>query len=143
MLHELIATGFYVGRLAYAPGTFGTLLGIPVVYLVSFNPWTILATVVALFLIGLISSNEMIKLTGDNDPEEVVIDEIVGYTACFLFVEPTLKTYILAFVLFRLLDIFKPFPINLFERFHGAYGVMLDDLVAGVMTSFLLFLLLK
>jgi len=142
MFHEFIATGAFVGRLP-APGTLGTLWGIPIVYLVSFNPWTILFAVVVLFVLGLISSNEVIRLTGDQDPEEVVIDEIVGYVACFLFVEPTLKTYILAFVLFRILDIFKPFPINLFERFHGAYGVMLDDLVAGIMASFILFLLLK
>ncbi|RLJ71085.1 phosphatidylglycerophosphatase A [Hydrogenivirga caldilitoris] len=143
MLHEFIATGFFVGRLAYAPGTLGTLLGVPLVYLVSFNSWTVITTVVALFVVGLVSSNEVIKLTGDQDPEEVVIDEIVGYIACFTFVEPTLKTYILAFILFRLLDIFKPFPINLFEKLHGAYGVMMDDLVAGIITSIILFLLLK
>jgi phosphatidylglycerophosphatase A len=143
MIHEFIATGFYVGRFPYAPGTFGTLLGIPIVYLVSFNPWTVLGAVVVLFIVGLISSNEVIKLTNDSDPEEVVIDEIAGYVACFLFVEPTLKTYLLAFLIFRVLDIFKPFPVNLFERFHGAYGVMLDDLVAGVLTSLILFLLLK
>ena len=142
MFHEFIATGAFIGRLP-APGTLGTLWGIPIVYLVSFNSWTILVAVIVLFVLGLVSSSEVIRMTGDQDPEEVVIDEIVGYVACFLFVEPTLKTYILAFLLFRVLDIFKPFPINLFERFHGAYGVMLDDLVAGVMTSFILFLLLK
>ncbi len=142
MFHEFIATGAFIGRLP-APGTLGTLWGIPIVYLVSFNTWTILVAVIVLFVLGLISSSEVIRMTGDQDPEEVVIDEIVGYVACFLFIEPTLKTYILAFLLFRVLDIFKPFPINLFERFHGAYGVMLDDLVAGVMTSFILFLLLK
>ena len=142
MFHEFIATGAFIGRLP-APGTLGTLWGIPIVYLVSFNTWTILVAVIVLFVLGLISSSEVIRMTGDQDPEEVVIDEIVGYVACFLFIEPTLKTYILAFLLFRVLDIFKPFPINLFERFHGAYGVMLDDLIAGVMTSFILFLLLK
>ncbi len=142
MIQELIATGFFVGRLP-APGTLGTLWGIPIVYLVSFNPWTTVTTVVFLFIVGLIASNGVIRLTGEQDPEEVVIDEIVGYVACFIFIEPSLKTYLLAFLLFRVLDIFKPFPINLFERFHGAWGVMLDDLVAGLMTSFILFLLLK
>jgi len=142
MLQELIATGFYVGRLP-APGTLGTLWGIPIVYLVSSNSWITVATVVLLFVVGLIASNGVIRLTGEQDPEEVVIDEIVGYVACFIFIEPSLKTYLLAFLLFRVLDIFKPFPINLFEKFHGAWGVMLDDLVAGLMTSFILFLLLK
>ncbi len=143
MIYELIATGFFVGRSPYAPGTLGTLVGVPIVYLVAFNPWTILASVVFLFVVGLISSNEVIKLTGEQDPKQVVIDEIAGYVSCFLLVEPTLKTYILAFLLFRLIDIVKPFPINLFERFQGAFGVMLDDLAAGLLTSFILFLLLK
>jgi len=142
MIYELIATGFYVGRINLAPGTLGTLLGIPLVYLVSFNLWTILVAIAVLFVVGLIASNEVIRITGEPDPEEVVIDEIVGYLACFIFISPSLKTYILAFVLFRLLDIFKPFPINLFEKLPGAYGVMLDDLVAGVFTSFILYLVL-
>lgn len=142
VLYELIATGFYVGRINFAPGTLGTLLGIPLVYLVSFNLWTILMAIAVLFVAGLIASNEVIRITGEPDPEEVVIDEIVGYLACFILVSPNLKTYILAFVLFRLLDIFKPFPVNLFEKLPGAYGVMLDDLIAGILTSFILYLLL-
>ncbi|NPA41115.1 MAG: phosphatidylglycerophosphatase A [Aquificae bacterium] len=142
MLHELIATGFYVGRLP-APGTLGTLLGIPLVYIVAFNWWTVLIALGVLFFIGLITSNEVIRITGEQDPEQVVIDEVVGYLACFLLIEPSLKAFILAFIIFRVLDIFKPFPINLFEKFPGAYGVMLDDLVAGLLTSFILFLLLK
>ncbi len=142
MIRELIATGFFVGRLP-APGTLGTLLGVPIVYLASFSSWTILTALAVLFFLGLISSNEVIRITGEEDPEEVVIDEIVGYVACFTFVEPTLKTYLLAFFIFRFLDIVKPFPVNLFEKLPGPYGVMMDDLVAGLMTSFILFLLLK
>jgi len=140
---QLIATGFLIGRIGIAPGTLGTLVGIPVLYIVSFNQWTIITATAILFAVGLIASNEIIRLTGDADPEEVVIDEIVGYMACFVFIAPTLKTYILAFIIFRVLDIVKPFPINLFERLPGAYGVMMDDLVAGLMTSFFLLLLLK
>ena len=142
MIRELIATGLFVGRLP-VPGTLGTLWGVPIVYLVSFSPWTILVALGVLFFLGLVSSNEVIRMTGDSDPEEVVIDEIVGYVACFIFVEPTLKTYLLAFLIFRVLDIVKPFPVNLFEKLPGPYGVMMDDLVAGLMTSFILFLLLK
>jgi len=143
VIHEFIATGFYIGRLGPAPGTLGTLLGIPVVYIASFNQWAIVLALLLLFVVGLITAGEVIALSGERDPEEVVIDEVTGYVACFLFVEPALKTCVLALVLFRILDIFKPFPVNLFERLPGAYGVMLDDVVAGVMTSALLFLLLK
>ncbi len=142
MIHELIATGMFVGRLP-APGTLGTLWGIPIVYLVYFNHWTILISVLILLVVGLLSSNEVIRMKGESDPEEVVIDEIAGYVSCFLLIEPNLKTFILAFLLFRAIDIVKPFPVNLFERLPGAYGVMLDDIAAGLMTSFILFLLLK
>ncbi len=143
MIHEFIATGFYIGKLRLVPGTLGTLLGIPIVYLASFNRWTILLALGVVFLIGLITSQEVIAASGEEDPEEVVIDEVAGYIACFLFIEPTLKSYLLALGLFRVIDIFKPFPVNLLERLPGAYGVMLDDVAAGVMTSLLLFLLLK
>ncbi len=143
MIHEFIATGFYIGKLRLVPGTLGTLLGIPIVYLASFNRWTILLALGVVFLIGLITSQEVIAASEEEDPEEVVIDEVAGYIACFLFIEPTLKSYLLALVLFRVIDIFKPFPVNLLERLPGAYGVMLDDVAAGVMTSLLLFLLLK
>ena len=141
MLSEFLATGFFVGRLGIAPGTLGTLVAVPLVYLFSFNFWTLLGGVVLTTLVGLVTSTKVINLTGEEDPEEVVIDEIAGYMACFLLVEPSLKTYIIAFVLFRLFDIFKPFPINLFEKLPGAYGVMLDDIVAGLMTSAVMYLL--
>ena len=141
MLGEFLATGFFVGRLGIAPGTLGTLIAVPLVYLFSFNFWTLLGGVVLTTLVGLVTSTKVINLTGEEDPEEVVIDEIAGYMACFVFVEPSLKTYVIAFVLFRIFDIFKPFPINLFEKLPGAYGVMLDDIVAGLITSAVMYLL--
>jgi phosphatidylglycerophosphatase A len=142
MLYEIIATGFYLGRLP-APGTVGTLLGAGIAYLVSFNLWTIAGTGAVLFVLGLLSAEEVIRRTGDPDPEQVIIDEVVGFLACFVLVEFTPKTALVAFLLFRIIDIFKPFPVNLFDRIPGAVGVMLDDLAAGLMTSFLLFLLLE
>ncbi len=141
MLSEFLATGFFVGRLGFAPGTLGTLIAVPLVYLFSFNFWALLGGVVLTTLVGLVTSTKVINLTGEEDPEEVVIDEIAGYMACFIFVEPSLKTYVIAFVLFRIFDIFKPFPINLFEKLPGAYGVMLDDIVAGLITSAVMYLL--
>ncbi len=142
-MHEFIATGFYVGRIGFAPGTLGTLLGIPIVYLFSFNRWTLVIALIGVFLIGLTTSKYVIETKAQKDPEEVVIDEIAGYIACFLLVEPSFKTYVLAFCLFRAVDILKPFPVNLFEQLPREYGVMLDDIAAGILTSIVLFLLLK
>jgi phosphatidylglycerophosphatase A len=139
---ELAATGFYLGRFRYAPGTVGTLLGVPLAYLFGFKWWLVLLVGISLYFLGVKSAEYMMELTKEEDPESVVIDEIVGYFFAFLFLEPTLKTLLLAFVLFRLLDILKPFPINLFERMPGGHGVMADDVVAGLLTGFILYLIL-
>jgi Phosphatidylglycerophosphatase A and related proteins len=139
---ELIATGFYLGRFTYAPGTVGTLLGVPLAYFFGFKWWLVLLVGVFLYFLGVKSAEYMMELTREEDGESVVIDEIVGYFSAFLFLEPTLKALLLAFVLFRLLDILKPFPINLFEKIPKGYGVMADDLFAGLLTGFILYLIL-
>lgn len=143
MWQELIATGFYVGRFKYAPGTVGTLLGIPLVYLFVHKLWLTLLFGALLLIIALWSSEYMVEITRKKDPEDVVIDEVVGYYFSFLFVEPTLKALLLGFVIFRILDIIKPYPIKLFERLPKGYGVVMDDLIAGITTSFILYFLLS
>jgi phosphatidylglycerophosphatase A len=120
----------------------GTLLGVPLAYLFGFKWWLVLLVGVFLYFLGVKSAEYMMELTREEDPESVVIDEIVGYFFAFLFLEPTLKALLLAFVLFRLLDILKPFPINLFERMPKGHGVMADDVVAGLLTGFILYLII-
>ncbi|WP_459775467.1 phosphatidylglycerophosphatase A family protein [Aquifex pyrophilus] len=142
-LLEFIATGFYVGKFPLAPGTLGTLVGIPIVLLLYLDKKLYLLGTLVLFLLGWISSEYMVNAKREEDPEEVVIDEIVGYLLCFLFVEPTTKTLITAFIVFRVIDIYKPFPVNLFENFPGGLGVMMDDVVGGIITAFVLYLLLQ
>lgn len=142
MLIELIATGFFAGKSPIAPGTVGTLVGIPIVLFLSIDRKVYIGAILILFFLGWLCAEAIISKTGEKDPEEVVIDEIVGYMASFLFVEPTYKTILLAFLLFRVIDVLKPFPVNLFENFPGGLGVMADDLVGGILTSFLLYLLL-
>lgn len=141
MWQELIATGFYVGRFRYAPGTVGTLLGVPLVYLLVYKWWLTLLFGLLLYAVAVWSANYMVELTRDKDPEEVVIDEIVGYFFSFLLIEPTLKTIAVAFITFRMLDIVKPFPIKLFERLPKGHGVVADDVVAGIMNAVILYFL--
>ena len=141
MWQELIATGFYVGRFRYAPGTVGTLLGVPLVYLLVYKWWLTLLFGLLLYAVAVWSANYMIELTREEDPEEVVIDEILGYFFSFLFIEPTLKTIVVAFITFRMLDIVKPFPIKLFERLPKGHGVVADDVVAGIMNAVILYFL--
>ncbi|MCS7277417.1 MAG: phosphatidylglycerophosphatase A [Aquificaceae bacterium] len=141
MWREFIATGLYLGRFRYAPGTVGTLLGVPLVYLLVHKWWLNLLFAPLLYWLAVWSAQYMIELTSEKDPEEVVIDEVVGYFFSFLLVEPTLKTLVVGFITFRILDIFKPYPIKLFERLPGGHGVVADDAVAGLMNAFLLYFL--
>ena len=141
MWQELIATGFYIGRFKYAPGTVGTLIGVPLVYLLVYKWWLTLLFGLLLYAVAVWSANYMIELTREEDPEEVVIDEILGYFFSFLFIEPTLKTIVVAFITFRMLDIVKPFPIKLFERLPKGHGVVADDVVAGIMNAVILYFL--
>ncbi len=141
MWQELIATGFYVGRFRYAPGTVGTLLGVPLVYLLVYKWWLTLLFGLLLYAVAVWSANYMIELTREEDPEEVVIDEIVGYFFSFLLIEPTLKTMAAAFITFRVLDILKPYPIKLFEKLPKGHGVVADDVVAGIMNAVILYFL--
>ena len=141
MWQELIATGFYVGRFRYAPGTVGTLLGVPLVYLLVYKWWLTLLFGLLLYAVAVWSANYMIELTREEDPEEVVIDEIVGYFFSFLLIEPTLKTIAVAFITFRALDILKPYPIKLFEKLPKGHGVVADDVVAGIMNAVILYFL--
>ncbi len=141
MWQELIATGFYVGRFRYAPGTVGTLLGVPLVYLLVYKWWLTLLFGLLLYAVAVWSANYVIELTREEDPEEVVIDEIVGYFFSFLFIEPTLKTMAVAFITFRVLDILKPYPIKLFEKLPKGHGVVADDVVAGIMNAVILYFL--
>ncbi len=141
MWQELIATGFYVGRFRYAPGTVGTLLGVPLVYLLVYKWWLTLLFGLLLYAVAVWSANYMIELTREEDPEEVVIDEIVGYFFSFLLIEPTLKTIAVAFITFRVLDILKPYPIKLFEKLPKGHGVVADDVVAGIMNAVILYFL--
>jgi phosphatidylglycerophosphatase A len=141
MWRELIATGFYVGRLKYAPGTLGTLVAIPFVLILVHKWWLTLFLIFPLYALSVWSASYMVELTREEDPEEVVIDEVLGYFASFLFVEPTFLSLIVGFITFRILDIVKPFPINLFEKLPGGHGVVADDLMAGLMNSIILYML--
>lgn len=140
-LAEIVATGFYIGRIRYAPGTVGTLLGVPLVYMFGTNWWTVLILSVIMYVICVLSANYLIEITREDDPEEVIIDEVLGYFVSFLFVDPTLKTMVVAFIIFRVLDILKPFPISVFEKLPRGHGVAADDLVAGLISAAVLFFL--
>ena len=134
LLTTLFVTGGGVGFVGFAPGTFGSLEGILLVWLLgpSLNwPPMLLGVVGVLFVIGVWVCSRYERMTEGHDPSEVVIDEIAAVPLAFLFVPFSPKTAILGFAFFRIFDILKPWPIKVLDRIQGGLGVMLDDLLAG------------
>jgi phosphatidylglycerophosphatase A len=140
----LLATGGYIGMSPFAPGTLGTLWGLPIALILARTSFgmglliTALLTIVAIWAAGRCADLMKIK-----DPGAVVIDEVVGMVVALLGLPFTVTTAFWGFVLFRLLDIAKPFPIGwLDRRLSGGLGIVADDVAAGVMANLILRLLL-
>ena len=147
-LHKLICTGMGLGLIPLAPGTFGALGGLGIGYLIklySTQPNIYLILLILIFTIsGIYSSNKIIPEWG-NDPSRVVIDEVVGMWISMLFIPNSIIISLVAFLLFRLFDIYKPLYIRKFESFPAGWGIMLDDIAAGCVANIVLqlFLVLK
>jgi len=135
-----IATGFYSGYLPKAPGTWGSLVGLLLFFLLhTLNLQIYLAVVAAIFIIGTFAAGEAEKIMDRKDPGLGVIDEIVGILITMIAIPATPLAMALGFILFRIFDIWKPFPIRLIDqRFHGGLGIMLDDIVAGIFSLVIL-----
>ncbi|MCB1367496.1 MAG: phosphatidylglycerophosphatase A [Rhodobacteraceae bacterium] len=148
-MSRLIATFFWVGRVPFAPGTFGSLAALPVAYaLHRFTgfPGFAIATI-AIFLIGWWATAAATSGKADHDPGEIVIDEVAGqwialwplsFGLWWIGIDPAIFPYpgwIGAFVMFRLFDIWKPGPVGWADRRHDALGVMLDDVIAGILAA--------
>jgi phosphatidylglycerophosphatase A len=137
-LSYLISTFFYLGKLPKAPGTWGSL-GALLVW--SFIPESLFFRFILLSLtliIGFIACENTLKESDDPDPSFIVIDEVVGLWITLLFVPKTIFLFILGFLLFRLFDILKPSFIYSVQSLKGSWGVMLDDILAGVLSLLVL-----
>jgi len=140
-----LAQGLGSGRLPWAPGTFGTLPGVALYWaLAGLPPTHYLVVTAALFLLGIPLCGHAAHALGRPDPPSVVWDEVVGYLVTMIAVPPSGLGMVLGFALFRLFDIWKPWPIGLIDRrVQGGLGIMLDDLVAGLFGLALLHLLIR
>jgi len=130
-----LGTGLGVGFFPKAPGTIGSLWGLAVVWgLASAHASEIGFGIcsLALFLVGIPICTRSAKLLEKKDPGEVVWDEIAPFPLLFLAVDFQLTTAILGFVLFRIFDIWKPWPVRDLEKFPDGLGIMADDMAAGL-----------
>lgn len=132
-----IAYGFGSGLSPVAPGTFGTLVAIPIFWLI--QDWSLTAylmfTVLA-FVLGIWICQRTVAWLKQDDPGGVVWDEVVGYLVTMLAAPEGWVWLIVGFVLFRFFDILKPWPINIADKkLHGGFGIMFDDVIAGAMAA--------
>ena len=131
---HFLSLGFGSGLTPKAPGTFGTLVGMPMFWLISRYSLSIQLMVIScLFLIGIYCGAKTGKALGVADHGAIVWDEIVAIMLVLAFTPTHWFWWLIAFALFRLFDIWKPFPIRQFDaKFKGGFGVMFDDLLAGI-----------
>ena len=143
-----IAEGFGLGRMKKAPGTWGSLWGIPLGWLLGWLDTTIehrLLTAVVMFVVGVPLCSRAAALRDKKDPGSVVWDEIAAFPVVYAFApldQPNLWiVLLLGFVLFRIFDIWKPLFVRQCDRVEGGLGIMLDDTVAGIYAALILYLL--
>ena len=135
-----LATGLYIGNIPFAPGTFGTLLGLPLCFLLGSLklPFALVCTLLFILFavwISHIAEKRLMK----KDPGCIVIDEIAGMAVTLIGLPINLTTGLSGFIIFRILDIIKPFPIRALEKhLPGGLGVVADDVIAGIMANLIL-----
>jgi phosphatidylglycerophosphatase A len=137
---HFLAYGFGAGLARRAPGTAGTVVAIPIYLLVQLGGiWFYLGFTLAAFFAGIAICGYTARKMGIDDPSGVVWDEIVGYLISMAAAPLGVLWIVAGFVLFRLFDIWKPWPIRVLDRrVKGGLGIMLDDVVAGLFTAILL-----
>lgn len=133
-LAVFLATAAYCGYFPIAPGTVGSAAGLVVYLLVWYSKSRSVeaALIVAVFAVGTWAATHAERFFGAIDPGQVVIDEVLGQLVTLAFMPVTLPIALAGFVLFRVFDVIKPYPANRLEHFHGGFGIMADDAMAGV-----------
>lgn len=144
-LGELVATFFFVGRSPKAPGTMGSLAALPFAWFLWMLPApTAWAIVLAIFVLGVWAAGVVIHRTGTHDHQTIVIDEVLGIFLTTSIAAHLWWHYLLAFLLFRIFDIWKPFPVGLVDKnIKGGLGAILDDVVAAMFATGILWVILR
>lgn len=140
----LIATFFNIGKFPKAPGTIATLATIPLFVLMSHLPDIIYMMITfGIVILGIFAAQAYEAVAPEHDSKEIVIDEVAGYLITMALVPCTFKSVAIGFILFRIFDIFKPWPIGMLDKkVQGGVGVMVDDIAAGIIASVIMQLIL-
>lgn len=132
-----------MGYLPLIPGTFGSLAGFFLFYIIRGNKFSCALITFILAFLGFLVSGQAEKIFQRKDPPVVVIDEVSGMLLSLLFIPFDSRFVILAFILFRLFDTLKPYPIDRIQDLKGSLGIMCDDLVAGLYANIVLQIVLR
>lgn len=135
-INNIFVSVFGIGYIPFASGTFGSIAGVILgylIYLINYNLFFLLIPL--LLLLGILSSQIYQNKTGEQDSKVIVIDEVVGQLIAMMTVMDDLLLIFFSFIIFRIFDIFKPWPASYFDqKMKNGKGVMLDDVVAGIYT---------
>lgn len=144
-LGVFVATCAHVGYAPFAPGTFGSAVGLVIYYFVRRQASTTveLGTIAVMFVIGLWSATEAEHHFGGIDPGPVVIDEVIGMLITLALHPVDVAGAIVGFLIFRVLDVVKPWPARRLETLPGGFGVVLDDVMAGIYGNLLMWGLIR
>lgn len=144
-LAKLLATCFYLGYIPIAPGTFGgSLLGAGIYWLFSPYKWIFLLITLKIVLVAIWSSGKAEEIFGKKDDQRIVIDETAGMLIAMLWLPDKSLLYLgLGFVVFRVMDIVKPLGIKKLQAIRGGWGVVADDVAAGLLTNIILRIVMK
>lgn len=130
-----IASAGFVGYIPFASGTFGSLAAVPLFFVtipLAASPLVYVALYAAAVAVACWAAGRADQLLAEQDSSKIVIDEVVGYLAATMFLEPTWTAAWVAFFIFRIFDVIKPFPASYADReLHGGVGVVLDDVISG------------
>jgi len=138
----ILATWFGCGLVPIAPGTAGSAAAIAIAYFLPIPPYAFAFLAILITPLGIWAAGETAKQVGQEDPRLVVIDEVAGqWLTLAAALTINWKSLLFAFLLFRLFDIFKPFPVNRLEALPGGLGIMADDLAAGLYAALVIFVL--
>ena len=133
-LWKLVSTFFLIVKIPIAPGSFASLVCLLIWFFLPVSVLIQLIVISGIFIIGVLSSNKMVIEMNNSDPSEVVIDEIAGMSIALFLLPHSILLYFIAFILFRIFDIFKPSFIYKVQSLPGGWGIMMDDVLAGIMT---------
>jgi len=132
---KLVTTCFYIGYLPLMPGTYASMLGVLLYVLVKDSAYAYGSMVLLVTGAGFLFSGRAEKAFSEKDSSKIVIDELSAMLLCFCFVKFYTVNLIAGFILFRIFDIVKPYPIRNLQKLHGSAGIMLDDIVAALYTN--------